>query len=193
MNTDSDAIITNACFDDDEKIKELKLIVKNMTSENVKLQESLKDCQKHLHVLQERRKYLKTTMASTSLSKTNKLQKINNLAKISDVPYSLNDYLQIWGFTENEAHTFCYCIGTEKTEDLTHLKPLDWEPGGDVYRIHDLSDAKKEYLKWLCDKVKNQDSSLNADIIKDISSKWRDELQFVWEVGLHQARVCGVV
>ena len=95
------------------------------------------------------------------------------------------DYLQVWGFTEYEAKVFCHEMGLERTDQFKKLEAGDWIRGGDVYKIFekDLSKLKKDYIWWLNRNLNGQTSILNADIIKEISSKWRKEVQTISSLG----------
>jgi hypothetical protein len=187
----------------DIMIKKLNSIINQITSEGLQLQKKYTDCQQELNVLKSHCNKLYNDLFQTEKSAKQQIQRIN-IAQKTDVPELLMDYLQVWGFTENEARVVCDEMGIQSTDQFKNrLKKQDWEPGGDgnlvppgdIYNIFvsDLSALKKDYLWWLHCKLTGQASRLNADIIKEISSKWRYEKQTIYSLGPHLAGMFRVI
>ena len=175
-------------IDDDAKditIKKLNSIINHITSESLLLQTKYKDCQQELNVLKNKCSTVFNQLLKVESSEIGKGRGIETIAKQKDVPELLKDYLQVWGFTEYEAKVFCHEMGLKRTDQFKKLEAGDWLRGGDVYKFFekDLSKLKKDYIWWLNRKLNGETSRLNADIIKEISSKWRKEVQTISSLG----------
>ena len=169
----------------DDMIKQLTSIIHEMKSENLKLQsENLKLQKKYKAGRQEVQVYkqvwddYRTNLLQIETNEVSKLKHVQMISKQTDVPELLTDYLQVWGFTEDESKHFAKEMSIEQTDYFKRsLLPEDWKLEGDITRIDGLSDLQKEYLKWLWDNLNGNESKLNVDIIKEICSKWRKQVQ----------------
>ena len=98
---------------------------------------------------------MKTALDKTSFKRYWEFGRITQLQSQTEAPKMLKEYLQLWGFTEEEASDFCEYMMMQKTEDLKRLSQEDWKTGGDIDALN-LSDTKKEYIKWLWNKLKER-------------------------------------
>lgn len=186
-----------------QTIRELETIIKSFTAENMELQKKLSDIEAENLKL---RNQLKVTEADAHFSKAfhQKLEQCDNFKETmriawrladndvqrlqwsvneQDAPGYLPDYLQIWGFTAHDAYRICKCMELKFTKHFQKLLPEDWEPGGDMHALVELSVLEKEYLKWLNYKLNDKENMCiaNPDIMKEIASKWRTEVKSAYE------------
>ena len=159
-----------------EMIPNLQKIIEKLTEDNVKNLRNMEELQKNLSIMETRSQIMHERLKIMMTTQETTCRKFSDLEifKKSEFGDDVCDFLQLWGFKEHEARYVSVHFGIESVADLKYLDEKEWELGDEMDKIN-LSPIKIEYLKWLCDKERGQESSLNPKIILEIVQSWRDE------------------
>lgn len=150
--------------------------IEKLTEDNVELQ-------KKLNKSEENRQKMKTELNNMIQTQSNTCEEFRGMKEFDGSKYTedlyageLNAFFRFWGFTPKEAFDLSQHMGVGLVENLMPLEEKDWEPGGAIHELKFLSDTKKQYLKWLWNKICGRESRLNPDIIQEIVQSWRNKV-----------------
>lgn len=159
-----------------QTIRELETIIKSFTAENMELQ-------KKLNKSEENRQKMETELNNMIKTQSDTCTEFRGMKEFDGSKYTedlyageLNAFFRFWGFTPKEAFDLSQHMGVGLVENLMPLEEKDWEPGGEIHKLMFLSDTKKQYLKWLWNKICGRESRLNPDIIQEIVQSWRNKV-----------------